>query len=378
MELTPQANAPVEGWIALLGRRDAPTDGIEDYCSFLGDALSKHSIGLQTVRVRWAEEGWRRALTRLWGESSSWRASWVLLQFTTMAWSRRGFPFGALAGLTILRCRGVRCAVVFHEPFRQPGRRSIDRLRGYCQDLVIRRLYRGAAKAIFAHPLEKIGWLPRSEPKATFVPIGANIPERQIEVTLTRNGNGGTKTVAVFCLSDPPHRNRELGDISYAMRFLAQQGLKARVVFLGRGTAEAREDIGRLFEPSAGDVVNLGLQSAAEVTRILSQSDAMLCVRGPVFPTRGSAIAGIACGLPIVGYAGCEEGTPLEDAGLALAPYRDHEALAKQLARVLGSDDVRMELQRRSQLAQRRHFDWGVIASQVVSALNGREEQTEQ
>ena len=152
MASMPKAGARTEMWVALLGRRDIPTDGVEDYCTFLGAALAQRDITLQNVRVPWAEEGWPRALGQLWRQSGAWCQSWVLLQYTAMGWSRRGFPFGALAALAILRRRGVRIAVVFHEPFRQGGSRWIDRLRGACQDWVVRRLYRGATKSNFRGP----------------------------------------------------------------------------------------------------------------------------------------------------------------------------------------------------------------------------------
>jgi hypothetical protein len=42
--------------IALFGRRDYPTDGVEDYCTYLGKALKERGVALQLVRVPWAEE----------------------------------------------------------------------------------------------------------------------------------------------------------------------------------------------------------------------------------------------------------------------------------------------------------------------------------
>ena len=357
-------------WVAVLGRRDAPTDGVEDYCSFLGRELQHNGVVLRQARVQWAEKGWIAALRSLWTESANWHDSWVLLQYTTMAWSRRGFPFGAWAVLSILRRRGLRCAVVFHEPFRQTGNRWIDRLRGRCQDLVIGRLYAGATKAIFLDPLQKVGWLPSNATKAAFIPIGANIPEGHPDQIPCPQRNGGAKTVAVFCVSDPPYRRREIGDIAHAMRLLAQQGVKARVVFVGRGTAEAHEEINNLFDYGAAtEVLNLGLQSAEEVRRILSGADAMLCVRGPLYMRRGSAIAGIACGLPIIGYAGAAEGTPLEEAGLELVPYGDRDALGRALDSVLIDPERCQTLQARSQHAQRDCFSWRHIADSFVRHL---------
>jgi glycosyltransferase involved in cell wall biosynthesis len=369
MASTPRAEAPAKKWIALLGRRDLPTDGIGDYCSFLGVALGRQNVELRNVRVNWAEEGWIRALRRLWVESADWRESWVLLQYTAMSWARRGFPFGVLAALAILRRRGTRCAVVFHEPTHADGQGWVARLRGDCQDWVIRRLYNGASKAIFADPLEKIPWLPDRASKAAFIPVGANIPVPQPEIGTIESRNGDVKTVAVFCLSDPPHVHCEVEDISHAMRFLAERGVKARAVFVGRGTAEAKEEIERTFDSTSGEVVNYGVQSAEEVSRILSESDAMLCVRGALYPRRGSAIAGIACGLPIVAYAGPIEGSPFEEAGLALVPYHNRDALAKALEHVLTDSATRAKLQAMSLSAQRHYFSWDVIASKLVTTL---------
>ncbi|HEX5425421.1 MAG TPA: glycosyltransferase [Candidatus Acidoferrales bacterium] len=296
-------------------------------------------------------------------------SSWALFQYTTLAWSRRGLPFGAWIVLRLLRRRGLRCAVVFHEPTRQSGDRWIDRCRGACQDWVIRRLYSGANIAVFLDPLDKIGWLPHNAPKAVFIPIGANIPESEPEDADHHERTERTKTVAVFCLSDPPNRQRELADIAHAMEVVARQGVNARVIFLGRGTEEAREEIERMFDSATVQAVTLGLQSASEIRRILSEADVMLCVRGPLYMRRGSAIAGIACGLPIVAYAGEAEGTPLEDAGVELVPYLDREALGDALGHVLTDDRVLSDLRRRSLTAQKQYFSWDAIADQMAETL---------
>jgi len=359
----------MEEWIALLGRRDTPVDGIEDYCSFLRQALQRQNVALRQTHVAWAKKGWFTALRSLRAESATWRGKWILLQYTTMAWSRRGFPFGALAAVSILRGRGVRCAIVFHEPIRQNGTRWIDLLRGTCQDLVIRRLYGRADKAIFADPLGNIPWLPEKASKAVFIPIGANIPEGRTNDVPSHARNGKAKTVAVFCLSDVPNRRRELEDIAHAMRFVEQKGLKARIVFVGRGTAEAKGEIETLFDSGTVEVSNFGMQSADEVCRILSEADAMLCVRGPLYMRRGSAIAGLACGLPIIGYAGEAEGTPLEEAGVELVPYRNCEALGKALHDVLVNANWQRILSARSWQAQGRYFSWEQIASSFVRSL---------
>lgn len=355
--------------VLLTGRRDRPTDGVHDYCDYLGCALRLHGIEVHLREVAWDQVTWPATVRAIFRQCSVWKDSWVMLQYTTLAWSRRGLPFGAWVVLLLLRWRGLRCAVVFHEATRQTGERWIDRLRGMCQHWVIRHLYSGANMGIFLDPLDKIDWLPHNAPKAVFIPIGANIPESDPPDAHRHDLNTGTKTVAVFCLSDPPNRHRELADIAHAMQVVAQHGVKARVVFLGRGTEEAREEIERMFDSSTGEAVNLGLQSADEVRRILSESDAMLCVRGPLYMRRGSAIAGIACGLPIVGYAGAADGTPLEEAGVELVPYLDRAALGSALYRVLCNPEQQTRLASRSREAQRKYFCWDRVAASVASCL---------
>ena len=103
--------------------------------------------------------------------------------------------------------------------------------------------------------------------------------------------------------------------------------------------------------------------------RILDLADVMLCVRGPLYPRRGSALAGIACGLPIVGYAGAAEGTPIAEAGVELVPYGDQDALAAALQRVLVDRALWQQLHRRSLEAYERYFSWELIAAAFVNFL---------
>jgi glycosyltransferase involved in cell wall biosynthesis len=356
-------------WIALLGRRDTPVDGVEDYCRFLGNALGARGIELKHARVPWMENGWIGGLRWLAEESVAWRSKWVVVQYTALSWSRRGFPFAALAVLAILRRSGARVAVVFHEPYRQGGSRLVDRFRGACQDWVMRKLYRGATKAIFADPLEKIGWLPKNNAKAAMIPIGANVPEPAMRADFSGTREDRTKTVAVFCLTEPPKQQLELGDISRAVLSAVANGSKVRVVFLGRGTDEAREEIARFFSDVPVEVSMLGILGDDEVSETLARSDAMLCVRDEITPRRGSVIAGIACGLPIVGYAGAAEGTPLEEAGIEFVPFRDREALGRALSRVLTDHDLQKRLREKSLYAQQKCFSWHRIAASYFDFL---------
>ena len=59
-----------------------------------------------------------------------------------------------------------------------------------------------------------------------------------------------------------------------------------------------------------------------DVVRSLTVSDVLLFVRGHISTRRGSAIAGIACGLPVIAFEGPETAAPITEAGLALQNLR--------------------------------------------------------
>jgi glycosyltransferase involved in cell wall biosynthesis len=356
-------------WIALLGPRDTPTDGIHDYCEFLQQALAKRGVDLAIVHVEWKQKGWLAALRELSRESRAWKGNWVILQYTAFSWSRSGFPFAALAVLAILRRGGAQGAVFFHESFGQHDRRWIGRLRSAVQEWVVHNLHRASNKSIFPKPVENIAWLDHNKSRAASIPIGANVPEPRS--AHERNGaRDGVKSVAVFCLSHPPNDRLEIEDISETARIASHKGLKLHFVFFGRGTQEAKRQIEDAFQGIRAECTVLGLLGAAQVSNALACADVMLCVRGTVYSSRGSAIAGIACGVPIVGYKGPETCFPLSEAGLELVPYRDRNALAEALGRVLTDDPYWKELHRRMQSAYENYYSWERIADRFFAELS--------
>jgi glycosyltransferase involved in cell wall biosynthesis len=359
--------------ILLVGKRDFPTDGVQDYCEYLGEALGRRGVDAKVARVDGVSEGWLSALRGLWNDSHDWRGRWVIMQYTALSWSAWGFPFGAVAALVIVRRRGGRCAVVFHEPFGLSGPRAIDRIRGACQNWVVKKLHDLAEKSIFPTPLESVAWLLTTDPKAKFISIGANVPGGFLKPRTSSQRVNELQTVAIFCLSGLPYLREELEDISEATKVAKESGADFRLLFIGRGTSEASSEISQALRNIPVEYSNLGVVSAERVSACLSEADAMLCVRGRVYPRRSSALAGIASGLPLIGYAGEAENTPLADAGLVLVPYRDRAALGMALARVLASEDILGKLRERSVRAYEQHFSWNSIAASVASFLGAEQ-----
>jgi glycosyltransferase involved in cell wall biosynthesis len=360
----------VEKWIALMGKRYTPADGVEDYCTFLGHALARRGLELEQVRVSWPEDGWDAALQSLARQAEKWRGQWVLLQYTALAWSSRGFPFGALRVLDVLRRSGARVGVVFHEYCHQDGARPspVRPVRAACQEFVIRRAHKRAALSIFTIPTNKISWARKDFAKSAFIPIGANIPEPSGNARKSDSGDPAEKTVAVFSFTPGARLELETADIAHAVRKAQASGHKIHLVIFGTGSDEARPKLEQALAGSGVRVSILGLIPAEDIAVVLSQADAQLFVRGSIAQTRGSALAGIACGLPIIAYAGAAEGTTIEEAGIELVPYRDREALADALLRVLSNRELRENLRRRSFEAQRKYFSWDAIASRYAAA----------
>lgn len=354
--------------LILLGRRDQPTDGVEDYCTWLADALSRRGMGVTCVQVRWPDEGWTGACRRLWTEAAGWRGRWVLPQYTALSWSRRGFPTGFLLVLAILKLRGCRVGVVFHDPEGFPGSRWIDRTRRASQNRIMRAAYALAEQTVHNVPMEHVGWLPRPGPKAVHIPVGANVPAA-IEREARMHAQDGWRTVALFCVTGGLPGEEEIRDIAHAMGHARRAVGALRLVTMGRGSREAEGALRRALDGAGVELSVLGIMPAQEVSRVLAEADALLFVRGPLSSQRTSAVAGLACGLPIVGYSGPHTGPPLTEAGLLLAPYRDRETMAEELVRVLSDWSLWQHLHERSVEAYRQHFSWDAIADRYIEVL---------
>jgi glycosyltransferase involved in cell wall biosynthesis len=358
-------------WITVLGRRDTPTDGLEDYCLYLGQALEKWGVRLELIRVPWAEQGWIRSLRRLSERLVKHDAGIALVQYTALGWSRWGFPLGVLALLWVLRRHGLRVAVVFHdvEPFS--GRRFRDRVRSKTQAWIMRRLAERADRCVSALPTKQMSWVRPEDLRRKFVtvPIGPNIPESKCSGVREQHQPIVSTTIAVFGVTGGASISREVSDIAYAVSRASRRVSTLRVVVLGRGSREAEGSLREALRNELVEVSVLGLLPAERVACVLADADVFLFVRGHLSGRRGSAIAGIASGLPIVGYAGPETAFPVTEAGVELVPEGDREGLATALSRVVTDHEFRRELQRRSLRAHAEFFSWDRIAHQIVTEL---------
>jgi glycosyltransferase involved in cell wall biosynthesis len=354
--------------IALLGRRDEPTDAVEEYCRYLGGALRAHGVEMELARVPWAEGGWSTALGDLHQRASAWRGRWVLLQYTALAWSARGFPLRFLRVIKVLRDSGARVAVVYHDVEAYAGGRMIDKVRRGVQVHTMRGALRASDVAVFTIPADKVSWVPAKRKNDMFISVGANLPVAA-DARKESAPYDGVLTAAVFGITGGDAGVEETSRIIEAVRFAAKQVGKLRLVVLGRNSESAETSLRRALRDVPVEISVLGVLSAEEVARVLSASHVLLFVRGPISSRRGSAIAAIACGLPVIAYAGSETAPPVTDAGVVLIARENKAQLGEALVRVLTDHGYRAALVERSRIAHEKFFAWQAIAARYAELL---------
>jgi len=354
---------------ALLGRKDQPTDAVEEYCRYLSAALLAHEIQLNIRRVPWEIRGWHEALRGLKLQATNWRDTWVLVQYTALAWSSRGFPFRFLRVLRILKSAGARVGIVFHDvtPYSSP--RLIDRLRCRAQRHTMRRALDGAEHVVFTVPLENLSWLPATPRNAAFIPVGPNLPFPETPVPLK---DLSLPTIGVFSITGGEPGEHETRIILNAVRYASRMIGSLRLSVFGRNS-ELREAMLREgLRESPVQVSVEGLLNAEQVMSRFANCSVLLFVRGGISTRRSSAIAGIAAGLPLVAYRNAETSPPVTDAGVLLTDFANPEELGNALLRVLSDSALRAELAARSRAAYQAHFAWPAIAKQFAPILQSK------
>jgi glycosyltransferase involved in cell wall biosynthesis len=357
----------MEQCTALLGRLDTPTDAVEKYCYFLSEALRPLGFQLHLERVNWAQVGWRRSLRELRRMAERRRGDWAFVQYTALAWSSHGFPLRFHDVLRSLRLGGMRIAVVFHDAEPYSGMRLIDGLRRWSQLVAMRKATLLADAVIFTVPQEKITWAPVVRGRAVFIPVGANLtvpPQQSLPCAANH-----LLVVGVFSITGGQAGAVETGLIINAVRFAAKTFGNFILRVFGRHAELREKELSEGLRDSPVEISVEGVLEEKGVVERLTSCDVLLFVRGPISTRRSSAIAGIACGLPIIAYCGTETSPPITEAGVVFYDPQNPESLGETLLRVLQDEQFRKRLAEGSRRAQEQYFSWEAIASRYAEFL---------
>jgi glycosyltransferase involved in cell wall biosynthesis len=355
--------------VALLGRRDAPTDAVEEYCRFLGTALRIHGFELELARAEWVDDGWPQAMRELEKQAEAWRGCWVFVQYTALSWSERGFPLRFLRVMRILRRAGARVAMVYHDVLPYHGNRTIDKLRRRAQTHAMSDALQSSDLGVFTVPMSKIPWIGTTHKRAVFIPVGANLPEPEKAWDTRSNNKNSVPTIAVFGITGGEGGIWEIASISEAVHVVSERLGKLRLVVMGRNSDGATKALRNLMDKIPVEISALGILPGEEIVKHLASCDVLLFVRGGISSRRGSAIAGIACGLPVVAFDGPETASPITEAGVVFADAKRQQGLGEALLKVLSDNEYRAGLAERSRRAQETYFSWSAIATRYVEAM---------
>jgi glycosyltransferase involved in cell wall biosynthesis len=364
-------NVPDKGqhWIALLGRGSgAPTDGVEDYCVRLQEALKKKGTLLEVVRVPLAERGWLRSLRWLRKRFAGKDVSVALLQYSALSWSRWGFPAGVLLVVWTLKHCGLKIVAVFHDTQPADGTRLRDRVRRGIQTWVMRQLVRSTSKSVSALPVDCLKWLPAGPVRHKFalIAIGSNMSHGlRRNLPSARKGSPG---IAVFGVD----RNRTIDEAAQIGRIVSSAARDVgpvRLAVFGLGAREAEAALRKSLEGALVTLEVHGILPAEEVCERLLDSSVQIFIRSGISACRGSVVAGICCGLAVVGWEDWDTAYPITEAGLRTAPCGDEATLIKELSSVLIDEAIRVQLTIRSSEAAQQYFSWDSVAARFQAEV---------
>jgi glycosyltransferase involved in cell wall biosynthesis len=272
--------------------------------------------------------------------------------------------------MEVLRGAGAHIGVVFHDAQPYSGTRMVDVLRRFVQRRTMRRILRSSDQGILTVPAAKLCWISSEMKNVVFIPVGANFSSVSPSASESTLRQDETPTVAVYGVTGGVAGRQEISQITTAVRFASERLGRLRLMIFGRNADSAEASLRNGLRDLPVVLAVSGVLPEIEVQRALHASDVLLFVRGPISSRRGSAIAGISCGLPIIAFSGSETAAPITDAGVVLVPGDNKIALGEALVRVLRDREYHARLAERSRTAYNYHFSWAAIAARYAEVLN--------
>ncbi len=357
-------------------------DGIGDYTARLAEALAGRCrvtiltaqdshTSLQGVTVQQAfSTAPTRGLRGLLDAVAAETPDWLVVQYNPFSYGRRGFNphLHRVIGALGRRHERLKIALMVHEPFMRASslraavmttwqRWQLWRL-GRCCDLI---LCPAEAWIRLLRP-----WFPKI-PMA-HLPVGSNIPKVPVTRAAARQEVGvaadETHVVGLFGRARPA---RLLSFVRAAMQRLLDEGIDARLVYIGPSGARVRGEL------DAVSVLDAGLLPPDAVSRHFAAMDLYLApFKRGVSTRRGSFMTALQHGIATISTGGIHTDALLRDAhddAFLLAPDDDAQAFVDLVLALARNPEHRRRLAETGQAFYETHFAWNHIASGLLETL---------
>jgi hypothetical protein len=166
---------------------------------------------------------------------------------------------------------------------------------------------------------------PEIRAKTLLLPVDSYLPSTQPKVQ--RNGNR-VPMIIVFGFTN---FSSETSMVAWVLSRAAEIVGPLHLTVYGRGAKVASRMLLPLLAGSAVELEGFGILEGKVDSSLLTNADVQLFVRSDRSSRRGSGIAGIACGLPIIGLSDTETAFPITEAGVRLVPMGDREGLVREV-----------------------------------------------
>lgn len=359
--------APLRTLASVVASRDG-ADGVGDHAAGLAAALADHAIAAPLLRVPWHEVGGVAGLRLIDASLRSARPDRVILHYSHLAWSERGWPLGLLAALAVCR-RHAPVLLWVHDPDRSGTSGWRDAAHSAAKAAGLQAGARLAKHTVVAIERERVYWATaRRRSRLTMIPstgpVGRADPRPPDDKF----------TVSAFGLNVGSGAGEAGPLLDIGRELVAALGTdQVRVRLLGAGDTPAARALADALHAAGVDVDRPGYLEPDELGGRLVASHAFVMVRAGLSTRNSSTASALACGLPVVGYEGPETGAPLRDAAVIVpraagAPV-PVPALVQALLEIAHDPYRRAELSSSSHRVYDQHYAWDVVAEQVAALL---------
>ncbi len=350
----------------VVARSTTQADGIRDYTRRLLVALREAAVDAELLQ--WADGVPKATNGRAASALDATELDALVVQYNPFSYGRWGFAPGLPLFLARLRRRRrrPRIAVMFHETY--VDMRSLSwALMGSWQRAQLVAVQ--AAADVQLCSIQR--WTERLRRTALgrpvhHLPVASNLPDARAERERARHQLGAdADTVVLSCLG-LRHPGRLQEHVLAAAR--AAGALAPSVLVLDLGAGErSQSELGRNVRLRSS-----GFLDEHDLAAQLAASDVFLApYRDGVSTRRGSVMAALQHGVPVVGTAGHLSDDVLRDApGLTLVAIGAPDDYARAVASLVRDGERRAELGAAGRQLYERSFDWPVLVGRLRHHLD--------